>query len=198
MKTRVFTIPFFALVAAIGAHASEWAMDADHSNVGFSVRHMMVSDVVGDFDKSTATINVDDKDVTKSAINVDIDTASINTKSQKRDDHLKSPDFFDATKFPKITFKSTKIEKVSDKKLKVTGDLTMHGVTKPVVLDVDLSDQWTDPKEWGGNTHQGVKAVGKVNRNDFGLKWQKALDKGGVVLGDDVNLVINAEHVKKK
>ena len=194
------TLLVLAISLAAGAgHAAEWALDADHSNIGFSVKHMMVSDVHGDFDKYTGAINVDDKDVTKSSIAVDIDAASIDTKQAKRDGHLKSAEFFDVEKFPKLTFKSTKIEKgAAANQLKVTGDLTMHGVTKPVTLDVTLSDEWTDPKEWGGNTHRGVKATGKVNRKDFGLNWQKQLDKGGVVAGEDVTLLIDAELIKKK
>ena len=192
------SIPFLALALAAPAFAHEWSLDPEHTEIGFSVRHMMVSDVHGDFAKYSAVINVDDKDVTKSTVTMDIDASSINTRSEKRDTHLKSAEFFDVAKFPKVTFKSTKIEKgADDKHLKVTGDLTIHGVTKPAVLDVELSDDWTDPKEWGGNTHKGVKATGKINRKDFGLNWQKALDKGGVVAGDEVTLLINAELVKK-
>ena len=199
MRSLAFAGPLFALALAGPAFASEWSLDPEHTELGFSVRHMMVSNVHGDFGKYTAVINVDDKDVTKSTVTMDIDPASINTKSEKRDTHLKSGEFFDVTKFPKMTFKSTKIEKGADAKhLKITGDLTMHGVTKPITLDAELSDDWTDPKEWGGNTHKGVKATGKLNRKDFGLNWQKELDKGGVVAGDEVTLSIDAELVKKK
>jgi polyisoprenoid-binding protein YceI len=158
---------------------------------------MMVADVRGAFDKAEANITLDDKDLTKSNIDVTIDVGSVNTKNQKRDDHLKGADFFDATNHPKMTFKSTKIEKAG-KGYKVLGDLTIRGVTKPVVLDVEVSEPWTDPKEWGGNVHRGVKATGKINRFDYGLKWQTKLDKGGVVVGEDVNLVINAEILQKK
>jgi polyisoprenoid-binding protein YceI len=195
---RLVLVPF-AFAFAAGAHASEWSLDDAHTNIGFSVKHMMVSDVHGGFTKYTGTINVDDKDVTKSAIQVDIDPASVDTHNEKRDGHLKSADFFDVAKFAKLTFKSTKVEQgEKPNKLKVTGDLTMHGVTKPVTLDVELSDEWTDPKDWGGNTHKGIHAVGTINRKDFGLNWQKQLDKGGVVAGDEVKLLIDAELVKKK
>lgn len=198
---RLVVPALFALIPlslAPAARATEWALDAEHTEIGFSVRHMMVSDVRGAFDKFTGQINLDDKDLTKSTVNVEIETASINTKVAKRDGHLKSPDFFDAAKFPKVTFKSTKIEKgAKANTFKVTGDLTMRGVTKPVVLDVELSDEWQDPKEWGGRTHRGIKASGKLVRQDFGLAWQTKLDKGGVVLGDEVNLLISAEVIKK-
>lgn len=191
---------FVALgVAASPAAATEWALDDAHTEVGFSVRHMMVTDVKGAFDKYSGAINIDEKDPTKSRVNVEIDVNSVNTKVAKRDAHLKSADFFDAANHPKITFKSTKIEKgAKANTYKMTGDLTIRGTTKPVVLDVEVSDAWADPKEWGGNVHRGVKATGKINRQDFGLKWQTKLDKGGVVVGDEVTLHINAELIEKK
>ena len=146
----------------------------------------------------TYTVNIDDKDVTKSSVAVEIDVASVNTKVVKRDNHLRSPEFFDVAKFPKMTFKATKIEKgATASALKVTGDLTLHGVTKPVALDVALSDEWQDPKEWGGRTHRGVKATAKINRQDFGVNWQTKLDRGGVVAGDEVTIMINAELIRK-
>lgn len=198
---RAARFALFALVPlalASQARASEWTLDPEHTEIGFSVRHMMVTDVRGAFEKYTGTIAVDDKDVTKSTVAVEIDVASINTKVAKRDGHLKSPEFFDVAKFPKMTFKGTKIEQgATANTFKVTGDLTLHGVTKPVVLDVALSDEWQDPKEWGGRTHRGVKATAKINRQDFGVSWQKKLDKGGVVAGDEVTIMINAELIKK-
>lgn len=198
MMSKIALALAFAL-AALPAAATEWRLDDSHTEIGFSVRHMMVTDVKGAFDKYTGVINIDDKDPTKSVVNVDIDVNSVNTKVVKRDAHLKSPDFFDAAKHPKMTFKSTKIEKGSKPNTyKVTGDLTIRGTTKPVVLDVEVSDAWTDPKEWGGNVHRGVKASGKINRQDFGLTWQTKLNKGGVVAGDEVTLIINAELVEKK
>ena len=196
--TAIALLALAPLAFAPGARAAEWTLDPEHTEIGFSVRHMMVTDVRGAFEKYTGTINVDDKDVTKAKVSVEIDVASINTKVVKRDTHLKSPEFFDAAKFPKMTFTSTQVEKgAAANTFKVTGDLSMHGVTKPVVLDVTLSDEWQDPKEWGGRTHRGVKATGKINRQDFGVSWQTKLDKGGVVVGDEVTIAINAELIKK-
>jgi len=199
LKSFLIVTVAVAGFGAGSARATEWTLDSGHSDVGFTVKHMMVTDTRGAIDKAEAKITIDDKDLTKSKVEVTIDTASVNTKNQKRDDHLRGPEFFDAAKHPKMTFKSTKIEKgATANAFKVTGDLTIRGVTKPVVLDVELSDVWTDPKEWGGNSHRGAKVRGKINRNDFGLTWQTKLDKGGVVVGDDVNLVIDAELLMKK
>lgn len=191
MLARFFPVALsFGL--ALPAAATTWQLDDAHSTVGFSVKHMMVTEQKGAFDKFTGTIQLDDKDVTKSVVNVEIDVASINTKNQKRDDHLRGAEFFDATKFPKITFKSTKIEKAGAG-YKVTGDLTMHGVTKPVVLDVaPLSDEFKDP--WG-NIHRGTSATAKVARKDFGLTWNATLEKGGVVVGEDVSIDLQIELV---
>lgn len=184
--------PLALVLAALPSFAATWVIDDAHTTVGFSVKHMMVTEQKGAFDKFKGTLELDDKDVTKSKVDVEIDVASINTKNAKRDDHLKSPEFFDAAKFPKITFKSTKIEKAGAG-FKVTGDLSMHGVTKPVVLDVAaLSDEYKDP--WGGS-HRGTTAKATVARKDFGLTWNKALEKGGVVVGEDVTIEIQLEVV---
>ena len=135
-RIALFALPLAIAFSATPAAATTWKLDDSHSTVGFSVKHMMVSDTKGAFDTYTGTIEVDDKDVTRSTVNVELDTASINTKNKKRDEHLRSPEFFDAAKFPKITFKSTKVAKAKGGGLAVTGDLTMHGVTKPVTLAV--------------------------------------------------------------
>ena len=173
--------------------ASTWEIDSSHTTAGFKVRHLMISNVKGEFTGVTGTVIVDDKDVLKSKVEVSMDTASISTGNTKRDDHLKTADFFDAKTFPKVTFKSTKIEKAGDK-LALTGDLTLHGVTKPVTLTAELTSEIKDP--WG-NTRRGVTASGKVNRKDFGLTWNKTLDGGGVAVGDEVQLNIEAELTKK-
>jgi polyisoprenoid-binding protein YceI len=154
----------------------------------------MVSTVRGQFEKLSGTVDLDDKDLTKSSIQVTIDATSINTREPKRDGHLKSPDFFDVAKHPTLTFKSTKIQKRGGKYL-VTGDLTMRGVTKPVTLTVDTLTPPT--KSPFGTTVRGVSATGKLNRKDWGLNWNKALETGGVVVGEEVQLQIDAELVAK-
>lgn len=177
------------------ALASTWEIDPAHSNVEFSVRHMMVSTVKGNFQKVSGVVEIDDKHITKSTVDVTIETASIDTREPKRDAHLRSPDFLDATKYPTITFKSTKVEKTGNSKLKVTGDLTIHGVTKPVVLMVaGPSPPIKDPF---GRTVRGVTATGKINRKDWGMIWNKALDTGGVLVSDEVNLELNAELAER-
>ena len=191
------TVIVFAFTFAHGAAASEWVLDPEHTEIGFSVRHMMVSDVKGAFDKYTGKIAVDDKDLTKSVVTVEVDMDSINTKSKKRDDHLRKSDFFDVPRFPKMTFRSTKIE-AGEKpgRYRITGDLTLRGVTKPIVLDAEMSDEWKDP--WAGQAHRGLNAKGKLNRQDFGVSWQSKMDRGGVVAGDEVTLIISSEAVKVK
>ncbi len=184
-----------ALLAG-GAHASSWSLDADHTTIGFSVKHMMVTDVKGAFDKFTGTVELDDKDPTKSKVDVEIELASVNTRNAKRDEHLRSPDFFDVAKTPKMTFKSTKVEVAKDGALTITGDLSLHGVTKPVTLKAaPLSAELKDP--WGG-THRGTTATGKINRKDFKLEWNKTLEKGGVLVGEDVLIELQIELLPKK
>jgi polyisoprenoid-binding protein YceI len=196
MRTLAISALALGLVAsAASARASEWEIDPAHSTAQFSVKHMMVTTVRGQFDKVTGRVALDDKDPTKSSIDVKIDPATINTREPKRDEHLKSADFFDVKKFPEITFKSTKIAKAGKNKFNVTGDLTMHGVTKPVVLAVE--GPTAEAKSPFGQTVRGVSATGKVNRKDFGLNWNKALETGGVLVGDEVTLQIDAELVRK-
>lgn len=177
------------------AAASTWEIDPSHSSVEFQVRHLMVTTVKGSFEKLKGTIELDDKDITKSSVDVTVETASVNTHEPRRDGHLRSADFFDAEKFPVATFKSTKVEKAGKDKLKVTGDLTIRGVTKPVVLMVDgPSAALKDPF---GRTVRGLSAKGKLNRKDYGINWNKTLDAGGVMVGDEVKLEISAELAEK-
>ncbi|HET6148514.1 MAG TPA: YceI family protein [Polyangia bacterium] len=190
---------FIALtVAAYAAPslASVWEIDPTHSSAGFSIKHMMVSTVKGQFAKVSGTINLDDKNPTKSTVEVTIDPSTIDTHEPKRDGHLKSPDFFDVAKYPTINFKSTKIDKAGKGKFKVTGDLTMHGVTKPVTLAVEGPAPAV--KNMMGGMSSGVTATGKINRKDWGLTWNKPLEAaGGVLVGDEVGLDINLELVQK-
>ena len=174
---------------------STWEIDPAHTSIGFTIRHMMVSNVRGHFGKFSGTVKANEKDLTESTVEATIDVASIDTGNAKRDDHLRSPDFFDVAKHPTITFKSRKITPAGDKKWKVTGDLTMHGVTKEVTLDVEgPTDQVKDPQ---GNVRAGATATTKLSRNDFGISWSKALDGGGLVVGDQVSVTIEVEGVKK-
>ena len=197
MLRRLSALAIAAAFAVAGpAAASSWVLDTEHSTVGFAVKHMMVTDQKGAFDTFSGTIELDDKDVTKSTVNVTIEPASVNTKNKKRDDHLRSPDFFDAAKFPKVTFVSTKVEKAKDGGLLVTGNLTIKDVTKPVTLTVaPLSDEFKDP--WGGS-HRGTTATATINREEFGLTWNKAIEKGGFVVGKDVKIELQIELLPKK
>lgn len=180
-------------IPAMGA-ASVWKIDADHSNVGFKVRHMMVTNVQGHFAKYDGTVDIDDKDITKSKIQVVIDTASIDTNVVKRDEHLRSADFFDVTRYPTMTFVSKKIVKDGKERLRAHGDLTLHGVTREVVLDIEgPTAAYKDP--WG-NIKRGATASTKINRKDFGLLWNAAIKGGGVIVGDDVNIILEIQLVK--
>ncbi len=184
------------LAAPSLAFAAEYVIDTGHSSAQFSVKHMMVSNVRGSFANVTGTANLDEKDITKSTVEAVIDVNTVNTNDPKRDEHLRSADFFDAAKYPTITFKSTKVQKAGKDKLKVSGDLTLHGVTKPVVLDVEgFSSEVKDP--WG-NIKRGGVATTKVNRKDFGLGWNKVLETGGVAVGEEVSITIDLELNKKQ
>lgn len=175
--------------------AETWTIDPAHSNAQFSVRHMMVSTVRGEFTKVAGTIELDETDITKSKVEATIDATSVNTRNERRDGHLKSADFFDAVNHPTITFKSTRIEKAGGGKLKATGDLTIRGVTRSVVLDVDeLSPSVKDRQ---GNLHTGTSATTKIHRKDFGVSWNSALDSGGVMVGDEVSITIDVELIRQ-
>lgn len=177
------------------AFAAEFVIDSAHSGANFSVKHMMVSNVRGAFSKVTGSANIDEKDITKSTVEAVIDATTVNTNEPKRDEHLRSADFFDTAKFPTITFKSTKVEKAGQN-LKVTGDLTLHGVTKPVVLDVEGFT--TEAKDPWGNIKRGGTATTKINRKDFGLGWNSVLETGGVAVGEEVAITLDLELNKKK
>ena len=193
-KPAVFTVVFCLAVPGL-VLAAAWEFDPSHTGVHFKVRHLMVSHVRGDFEKFTGMITYDESDVTKSTADITIEAASINTRVAKRDEHLRSPDFLDVAKYPAITFKSKKVEKAGDGRLKVTGDLTIKGVTREAVLDVEgPTPAIKDPQ---GNTRVGGSATTKINRKDFGLTWQKVLEAGGVTVGDDVDITIDLEIFRK-
>jgi polyisoprenoid-binding protein YceI len=177
------------------AATTTWQIDPAHTAAQFAVRHMMISTVRGEFKNVTGTVIWDDQDLTKSKVSVTIDTKTVNTGEEKRDQDLKSDKFFDVANFPAMTFVSKKVEANGAGKLKVTGDLTIRGVTKEVVLNVEgpaapIKDPW-------GNTRSAVSATTQVNRQDFGVKWNANLDGGGVVVSDDVKITIDLEMVKQ-
>jgi polyisoprenoid-binding protein YceI len=192
MKTFVFA----ALVAIPSvASAAPWNVDSAHSSARFSVRHMMVSDVHGKMGNIAGTIDWDEKDATKSKVDVTVDVNGIDTGDAKRDEHLKAADFFDAATHPTIKFVSKKVKK-KGKQLEVTGDLTMRGVTKEVVLMVSLPGQVV--KDPWGNWRTGATATTKVNRKDFGMSFSQTMDGGGLMVGDDVQITIDLEFVTKE
>jgi polyisoprenoid-binding protein YceI len=196
MKNIIVSIStIIALALPAFAFATTWTIDPDHSNVGFKVRHLMVSNVKGNFEKHTGTVEINDKDITKSKVEVSIDTSSINTNVQKRDEHLRSADFFDVAKYPAMTFVSKKVAKAGKDKLKVTGDLTLHGITKQVVLDVEGPTK--ESKDPWGNIRKGATATTKINRKDFGLAWNAALETGGVAVGEEITITLEIEMIRK-
>ena len=188
-KALVLVAAMFALPAL----ASTWTAEQAHAKAYFSAKHMMLSTVTGEAGAVSATLNLDDKDITKSKVDASVDLAELKSGVEKRDQHLKSPDFFDVAKFPKMTFKSTKVEKAGDK-LKVTGDLTIKDKTKPVTLDVEVLPEVENP--FSKQATRGFKATGTINREDWGLTWNMPLAKGGVLVSKEIGIQIEAEFVK--
>jgi polyisoprenoid-binding protein YceI len=195
--SRIAIAAAAAAVLSLPASAgtSTWKIDPQQSSAQFSVRHLAISTVRGAFSKVTGTIILDENDVTKSAVDVTIDVSTVDTREPNRDNDLRSDKFFDVAHYPSMTFKSRKVEQVAPGKLKVTGDLTIRGTTKEVVLDVDgptapVKDPW-------GNQRAAVNATTKINRQDFGVKWNATMDNGGVVVGDDVPITIDVEMIKQ-
>ncbi len=177
------------------AFASKWEFDPVHTTAMFTVKHLMVSDVTGRFKTVSGVVDLDEKSTEKSTVELEIDAASIDTNNEKRDGHLKSADFFEVDKHPKITFKSKKIAKAGKDKYKVTGDLTMRGVTKEVAVEVMVSGEMKGPD---GAMKRGVSATAKINRTDWGLKWNMALEAGGgVIVGEQVQIKVDIELTKK-
>lgn len=174
--------------------AAKWNIDPMHSSANFTIKHMMIAKVHGGFEKLSGSLSLDSSDITKSSIEAVIDASSINTREAQRDTHLKSADFFDVEKYPTLNFKSTKVEKDGDD-LKVTGDLTIHGITKEVVLAVE--GPTAEMKDPYGNIKIGISATTKIKRKDFGLTWNAALEAGGVLVGDDVTISLDVQFAKQ-
>ncbi len=172
-----------------------YTIDTSHSDVAFTVRHMVFAKVKGHFTKWAAELDYDENDPTRSSLSVEIDVASIDTREPQRDGHLRSADFFDAEKHPKIVYRSRRVEGAGGAKLRVVGDLTMHGVTREVALDVESLGSGKDP--WGGQ-RLGFEARASINRTDFGLEWNQVLETGGVLVGEKVDIEIAVEAVAAK
>ena len=173
---------------------STWNIDPAHSTAQFKVKHMMISNVKGEFTHIKGSLKLDSSDITRSSAEASMDVSTINTREEQRDAHLKSADFFHLEKFPTISFRSTRVTKKGDDDFAVEGELTMHGVTRKVVFDVEsLSPPTKDP--WG-NTRIGLSASTKINRKDFGLNWNAALETGGILVGEEVAITLDVEFIK--
>lgn len=170
-----------------------WNIDTTHSSVGFSVRHMVVAKVRGRFASWNSKVQLDPTDLTRSSVEVEIDASSIDTGVTDRDNHLRSPDFFDVARFPTLRFKSSKVEKVSGDRYRVHGDITIRDVTRPITLDTEYGGQGKDP--WG-NQRVAFSATASLSRSEFGLKWNQALEAGGVLVGDRIDIELEVQAVQ--
>ena len=195
--SRIAVVAGMAVGLSLPARAatSTWQIDPQHSSAQFAVRHLGLSTVRGAFSKLSGTMVLDDQDITKSSVEVTIDVNTVDTREPDRDKDLRSERFFDVAHFPTMTFKSKKVEQVAPGKLRVTGELTIRGTSREVTLDVDgptaaVKDPW-------GNQRLAATASTKINRQDYGVKWNAKLDNGGVVVGDDVNITLDVEMIQK-
>ncbi len=188
MKKIIFSVLF--LISSALVFGQTWSLDQSHARLGFSITHMMISDVEGTFNSFDARIISSKEDFSDAVIELTADINSIDTDNDKRDEHLKNPDFFDAAKYPSLIFKSKSFKKVSDKKYKLIGDLTLHGITKPVELDVTLNGTGVHP--YTKKTIAGFKVTGVLKRSDFAI----SKDTPSAMLGDEVTITANAEFVK--
>ena len=197
IPSAVLVLAAVLLLAAPPARAAmeTYTIDPEHTNVGFRISHLVFSKVSGRFDKFEGTIALDPSDLTKGSVEVSIDTASIDTNEPARDKHLRSDAFFDVEKFPKMTFNSARVRKVAPEKLRVEGTLTIRGVSKPVTLDVDVLGFGPDP--YGGH-RAGFEARTRINRQDYGVSWNDVVEGGGVLVGNDVDIILNVEAVQQK
>ncbi len=190
MKVRTILMAWLAVIIAVPAWAQTWTLDPNHTRANFSARHMMVTTVRGDFHNITGTIEYDGKDVTNASINVTIDTRTLDTKLENRDNQLKGPDFLDVAKHPAMTFKSKRIEPLKNRVFRVIGDLTIRTVTREVVLDVE----GPSPPITDRNVQViGTTATARINRKDFGMTWNRALEAGGVLVGDEITITLDVQ-----
>lgn len=194
MKKSVLSLAFVLIAGFAFSQTTNWKIDNSHSNVTFEIDHMVISTVTGKFQEFDGVIKADKADFSDADISFTIQAASVNTNNEKRDDHLRNEDFFDVTNHPTITFIGKKLTPESGKEYKLVGDLTMHGVTKEVELDVKYNGTVKDP--WG-NTRAGFKVSGELDRTDYGLVYNSALEAGGLVIGEEVEIQVNLELVKE-
>jgi polyisoprenoid-binding protein YceI len=182
------------VAAPVATAVTTWNIDPVHSTAQFKVKHMMISNVKGEFTAITGQLELNEEDLTQSRVEASIDPTTVHTREEQRDAHLKSPDFFDVEKYPTLSFKSSKVAKKSGDELSVTGDLTIHGVTRSVVFAVEGPS--TTTKDPWGNTRIGLSATTRINRKDFGLTWNAALETGGILVGEEVTLTLDVEFIK--
>lgn len=194
MKHLIKTFVFLLVVTSINFAQTEWAFDKSHSNVSFSVTHMVIAETEGTFRSYEGKVITDGDSFENAEISLTVDINSIDTDNEKRDGHLKSDDFFNAEKFPQMTFAGKKFNKVDGKNYELIGDLTIRDITKEVKLDVVLNGTIVDP--WG-NTRAGFKLSGELNRFDYNLKWNKVMEAGGLVVGETVTINANIELIKQ-
>jgi polyisoprenoid-binding protein YceI len=196
MKRSIMILFFcLALCTPSIAMAANYQLDADHSSIQFKIRHLTVSNVTGTFNKFKGSASVEGEDIATLKVEVTIDAASVDTGHEKRDEHLRNADFLDVAKYPTITFVSKKVMKAEPGKLRVTGDLTLHGVTREIT--VDLEGPTPEIKDPWGNFRRGATGTAKIDRRDFGITWNKALDTGGLVVGNEVGIQVDIEWVRK-
>ena len=192
---KLSLLVFAALFEVLTFGQTKWTVDPVHSSVSFTVTHLVISEVEGAFKSFSGTILSDKPDFSDANVNFTVNVNSINTDNQMRDNHLKSPDFFDAEKYPQMTYKGTSFKKLSGNKYELNGDLTIHGITKPVKFDVTYGGTADDGM---GNTKAGFKATTTINRFDYGLKWDKLTEAGGMVVDQDVTINLRLEFAKAK
>lgn len=190
MLKRLLAVVVATALLAVSAGAAEWEIDKAHSSIGFSVSHLVIAKVKGNFGDYSGSFSFEPDKLATGTVEMTVQIASVDTDDAKRDEHLRSPDFFDAENFPEMTFKSKSVHDVDGNRFKLTGDLTIRGTTKEVTFDCEFRGVVTDP--WG-NTKAGFGATAKIDRQDFGVKWNKSLDAGGVVVGNEVTISLELE-----
>lgn len=194
-KLTTILVVLILAVFSVTAQETKWTFDKVHSKIQFDVAHLVISEVTGQFQDYEGTVLADKADFSDAKIDFSIDVKSIDTDNEQRDGHLQSADFFDAAKYPKITFKSKSMTEAGKNQYKLTGDLSMHGVTKAVTFDVKYGGTVTDLY---GNVKAGFKITGVIDRTDFGLKYNSVLDSGGLLIGEEITITCNVELLKQK